>query len=157
LNRKKSVAVYTDGSCNPCHQIGSWAAILLIDDQKLVLKGKEPDTTHQRMELTAVLKALEYLEHNHLLTLPVQLYADSQYVINVEKRRARLESNSYLTKSGQPVRNADLVKKLIGYLDNSVIEFIKVAAHQKKGESVNVNREVDKIARRMIREHLRQR
>jgi ribonuclease HI len=157
LNRKKSVAVYTDGSCNACHQIGSWAAILFIEDQKLVLKGKEPDTTHQRMELTAVLKALEYLEHNHLLTLPVQLYADSQYVINLEKRRAKLESNSYLTKSGQPVRNADLVKKLIGYLDNSVIEFIKVAAHQKKGESVNVNREVDKIARRMIREHLRQR
>jgi ribonuclease HI len=157
LDRKKSIAVYTDGSCSPLHRIGSWAAILLIDDQKLVLKGKEPDTTHQRMELTAVLKALEYCQHNHLLTQPVQLYADSQYVINLEKRRAKLESNSYLTKSGQPIRNVDLVKKLIVYLDNSVVEFIKVAAHQKNGESVNINREVDKIARRIIREHLRQR
>lgn len=157
MDRNKSVTVYTDGSCNPLHQIGSWAAILLIEDKKLVLTGTEPDTTHQRMELTAVLKALEYVEHNDLLTQPVQLYSDSQYVINLEKRGAKLESNSYLTKSGQPIRNVDLVKKIIGYLDNSVIEFIKVAAHQKNDESVNLNREVDKIARRIIREHLRQR
>ena len=108
------------------------------------------------MELTAVLKALEYVEHSHRLTQPVQLYSDSQYVINLENRRAKLESSSYLTKSGQPVRNADLVKILFGYLNNSVIEFIKVAAHQKNDGSVNLNREVDKIARRIIREHLRQ-
>ena len=154
MDRKKSVTVYTDGSCNPLHRIGSWAAILLIDDKKLLLTGKDPDTTHQRMELTAVLKALEYVDDNHLLKQPVLLYTDSQYVINQQKRRAKLESKSYLTRSGQPIRNVDLVKKLIRYLDNPVIEFIKVAAHQKISESANVNREVDKIARRIIREHL---
>jgi len=153
LNRKKSIAVYTDGSCDPLHRIGSWAAILLIDDQKLVLKGKEPDTTHQRMELTAVLSALEYLEKNELSAQPIHIYADSQYVINLPKRRAKLERNSFLTNGGQPIRNADLVKNLIRYLDNSVIEFIKVAAHQKISAVENLNREADKLARSIIREH----
>ena len=147
--------MYTDGSCNPLRRIGSWAAILFIGDQKLVLKGKESDTTHQRMELSAVLKALEYLENHQLLAQSVQLFADSQYVVDLQKRRAKLESSSFLTKGGQPIRNVDLVKKLILYLDKSVIEFIKVAAHQKASASVNVNREVDKIARRIIREELR--
>ena len=147
--------MYTDGSCDPLRRIGSWAAILLIDDQKLVLKGKEPDTTHQRMELTAVLSALEYLKLNQLSARPIHIYADSQYVINIPKRRAKLESNSFLTNGGQPIRNADLVKNLIQYFDNSVIEFIKVAAHQKISAIENLNREADKLARGIIRQHRR--
>lgn len=147
--------MYTDGSCSPRHRIGSWAAILFINDQKVVLTGKERDTTHQRMELTAVLKSLEHLENNQLLEQSVQFFVDSQYVVDLQKRRAKLENNSFLTKGGQPIRNVDLVKKLILYVDKSVIEFIKVAAHQKASASVDANREVDKIARRIIREHLR--
>jgi len=153
----KSITVYTDGSCNHTHRTGGWAAILFIGNQKLVLKGKEQDTTHQRMELAAVLKMLEYVEHNHLLNLPIQVYTDSQYVVGLQKRWPKLEGTSYLTKKGHPIRNVDLVKKLIGHLDNPFIEFIKIAAHQKKGESMDVNREVDKIARKIIREHLLER
>lgn len=155
MPKQKYITVYTDGSCNPTHRIGGWAAIVLIDNQKIILKGKDVNTTHQRMEIIAVLKALEYLQQNQLLDRPLNICADSQYVIDIRKRRHALEANNFLTKKGQPIRNDDLVQKLIRYLDNPAIEFTKVTAHQKIAETENLNREADKIARSIIREHLR--
>jgi ribonuclease HI len=151
----KSITIYTDGSCNSTHHIGGWAAILLIEDQKLVLKGREPNTTHQRMELTALLRALEYLDHNQLLTLPVQICADSQYVVNLQQRRTKLEGKNFLTKKNQPIRNIDLVSRIFDFVDKINIEFIKVEAHKKVTSGENLNRDADKLARGVIREHLR--
>ena len=151
----KSLTIYTDGSCNHSHGIGGWAAIVRIGEQKLVLKGKELNTTHQRMELTAVLRALEYLELNQLSTLPVKVYTDSQYVINLQKRRPKLVQTKFVTKKNLPIRNVDLVEKILDYVDKLNIEFLKVEAHQKVSEIENLNREVDKLARSIVREHLR--
>ena len=107
------------------------------------------------MELTAVLQALKYLDNNNLLTAPIIVYADSQYVINLQKRRIKLESKDFLTKRNQPIRNIDLVTTFLNYIDKIKIEFIKVAAHQKVSEQDNLNREADKFARSVVREHLR--
>ena len=46
-----SAEIYTDGSCHTQQCIGAWAAIILIDQQKIVLSGRENDTTHNRMEI----------------------------------------------------------------------------------------------------------
>jgi ribonuclease HI len=151
----KFITVYTDGSCDPAHRMGGWAAILCIENQQLVLKGKEPNTTHQRMELTAVLQVLEYLQHNHLLSSPVQIYADSHYVTNLQKRRVKLEGKNFLTKRNQPIRNIDLVRKFFNLIEKVDVEFIKVQAHQKVGSGENLNRDADKLARSEVRKHLR--
>lgn len=152
MPEQKYITIYTDGSCNHIHRIGGWAAIVLIDNQKIILKGKDVNTTHQRMELMAVLKALEYLQHHQLLVQPVHIYADSQYIVNIQRRRITLEMKNFLTKKGQPIRNDDLVQKLIRYFDSAIIEFTKVAAHQKITETENYNREADKLARSIIRD-----
>ncbi len=151
----KSITVYTDGSCNHAHRTGGWAAILFIGNQKLVLKGKEQDTTHQRMELTAVLKMLDYVEHNHLLTRPIQVYTDSQYVVNLQKRRANLVGKSFLTKRSLAVANVDLVREFFTAIDKVTIEFTKVHAHKRVPSGENLNRDVDKLARAEVREYLR--
>ena len=150
----KSLTIYTDGSCNHSHGIGGWAAIVLMGEQKLVLKGKELNTTHQRMELTAVLRALEYLELNQLSTLNIKVYTDSQYVTNLQNRRSKLEAKNFLTKKNLLIRNVDLVEKLLSYIDKMNIQFIKVEAHQKVSEMKNLNREVDKLARSVVRKNL---
>ncbi|MBA4055668.1 MAG: hypothetical protein C0490_13215 [Marivirga sp.] len=148
------MTVYTDGSCNTIHKTGGWAVILLMAGKKIILKGLEENTTNQRMELTAVLKALEYVEQHSDLTHPVHIYADSQYVIDIQKRMPRLQANNYLTKKGKPNRNDDLVRKLVGYLQHMNIVFTKVISHLKKNDTENLNREVDKLARSIVRGQL---
>lgn len=149
--QQEIIIVYTDGSCNTLHKTGGWAAIILIAAKKIILKGVESNTTNQRMELTAVLKSLEYAEQNHGLTLPIHIYADSQYVIDIQKRMPRLQANNYVTKKGKPNRNEDLVRKLVDYLQRMKIVFTKVISHLKKDGTENFNREVDMLARKIRR------
>ena len=54
--------IYTDGSCHTQHKIGTWVAIILMDTEKKILSGTVKDTTHNRMELMAVVKAIEYIK-----------------------------------------------------------------------------------------------
>ncbi|MDH4090790.1 MAG: ribonuclease HI [Cyclobacteriaceae bacterium] len=155
MDKQNDITIYTDGSCNPLHKIGGWAAILLIDDKKVILKGKELNTTNQRMELIAVLESLAYLRKNSLLANPITICSDSQYVVNIQKRSTNLTANNLLTGKGQSIRNADLVKKLIDHFASGLIKFTKVVAHQKVLHNENHNREADKIARRIVRDHFR--
>lgn len=149
------ITVYTDGSCNTVHKTGGWAAIFLMNGNKIVLKGAEKNTTNQRMELTAVLKALEYVQLNFGLAHAVNVCTDSQYVVDIKKRIPRLQSNNYRTKKGDPNRNEDLIRSLVRYIQHMSIIFTKVIAHQKEDETENLNREVDKIARSIVREQRR--
>ena len=57
------ITIYTDGSCHAQKRIGAWAAIVIINIEKIVLKGVEINTTHNRMELMAVIKAIEYVNN----------------------------------------------------------------------------------------------
>jgi ribonuclease HI len=150
------VTVYTDGSCNPVSKKGGWVAILFLHGAKIILKGMDMDTTHQRMELMAVLKALEYVEQHAGLIHPIHIYSDSQYVIGIQRRMSPLDLNNFLNKKGKPHRNADLLRKLVDYLKHMSIIFTKVVSHQKKNETENLNREADKIARSIVRGHAAQ-
>lgn len=152
---RSSISIYTDGSCNPVQKIGGWAAIVLLADQKIILQGKEADTTHQRMELTAALRALEYLQQNQLIDDPFIIYTDSQYLVDLKTRYPGFIENNFLTKKGNGIRNADLVTKLGCYFDQREIHIEKVRAHQKATATLNYNREVDKIVRQIVRDHFR--
>lgn len=111
----------------------------------------ERQTTHQRMELQAVIKGFEYLAHTNLLTRPVELYTDSQYVCGLPARKTKLKASGFSSARNLPVRNADLVRELIAYIERMNVQFIKVKSHQKEGTR-NFNREADKLARKIVRE-----
>jgi len=144
------IRVYTDGSCHTQLLLGSWAAILFIDDEKVILKGNETDTTHNRMELMAVIKAIEYVDRRHLQSRKLEVYSDSQYVVNLTLRKEKLKHKKFITNKGTPVQNTDLVQKLIEQIEAHDLDFVKVKAHQKNGDEIN--REVDIIVRKLVRQ-----
>lgn len=151
----KLVTVYTDGSCNPVAGIGGWAAMLFVEDEKILLSGSQSGTTHQCMELTAAIKAIEHLQKLELQQADITIFTDSQYLVNLPQRRNKLIFSGMTTKSKPPIRNAALIRQIFEHLDAISIRFIKVKAHEKSGENANYNREVDKISRKIVRDFVR--
>ncbi|MFC2103959.1 ribonuclease H [Bacteroidota bacterium] len=147
----KTIEVYTDGSCNPKYQIGGWAALILFNDEKIVLQGYETETTHNRMELIAVIKAIEHLLEHFSEYISINIYTDSQYVVRIPDRAKKLSSNDFITKKGNKIHNTDLIQELIKLTESKNIEFIKVKAHQKVSDIPNYNRQVDKLSRKIVR------
>lgn len=105
----RRVTIYTDGACSGNPGPGGWGAILTYNGVEKELFGGEPDTTNNRMELTAACAALEALTRR----CAVDLWTDSQYVkggitgwIHGWKR------NGWRTADKKPVKNADLWERL---------------------------------------------
>lgn len=152
------VTVYTDGSC--MHQMsdggatGAWVALIFIDDQKIVLQDVVPATTHNRMELAAVIYSIRYITER-VVEPVITFYTDSQYVVQLQQRKEKLISKNFQTQKGTSVRNDDLVRELVGYLEKYSIDFVKVKAHQKQSAFSDYNREVDKLVRKMLREYVK--
>jgi ribonuclease HI len=151
------IQIYTDGSCHTQQKVGGWAAIIFLGNEKLELKGFEKDTTHNAMEMLAVLKALDFLEKkydsNNAFT-KIEIVSDSQYVVRILERKEKLKGNNFLTKKGTPIRNVDLVKKLIDRIETLPLIFTKIKAHQKATDIINYNRVVDHLARNEVRNHI---
>lgn len=150
------ITIYTDGSCNPQHATGAWAALILINEQKIILSGYESPTTHQRMELLAAIKAFQYIKENDPHTHPLLFYTDSEYVVNLRNRKNKLLATNFTTKKQLPIRNADLVRTLLEFMETTNTRFIKVTAHDKESIGHAGNREVDKLVRKMIRTRVQQ-
>src|SRR6187399_3043041 len=104
-----SVTIYTDGACKGNPGPGGWGALLVCGDREKELFGGESATTNNRMELTAVIRALE------ALTRPsgIDLHTDSQYVKNgIETWIHNWKKNGWKTSDKKPVKNADLWREL---------------------------------------------
>ena len=147
--------IFTDGSCHTQLKIGAWVAIILIDEHKIILSEKVFNTTHQRMELTAVIEGLQHLQQNFTQIKSVKIISDSQYVVGLVARQLKLEVTNFMTKADEPISNADLVKQLFATLKKFNCEFEKIKAHQKKTTTVNYNIEADKLSRKIVREAVR--
>jgi ribonuclease HI len=152
---EKTIVVYPDGSCNPTHKIGGWAAIIFNADEKIILKGFAENTTHQRMELQAVIESLQFLSEYKSKNDAIVIYTDSQYVTNLQHRKHKIQQAEFLTKNKTVIRNDDLLRKIIHYIDTTEIEFVKVKAHLKASIKENFNRDADKLARQMVRQRVR--
>ena len=139
-NREIRVKIFTDGACSGNPGPGGWGAILRWGDTERELKGGESDTTNNRMELMAAIKALESLNR----AVKVDLYTDSTYVqkgitewIHSWKRRG------WKTASRTPVKNEDLWRRL----DNA-IQHQDVSWHWVKGHAGHEgNERADALAR----------
>ena len=150
--REELAEIYTDGSCNTQNRIGAWVAIIFTAIGKKVLAETVTNTTHNRMELSAVIKAIEYIKNNYPDITTIKLFSDSQYVVGLPGRKEKLSVLGFSTKKGNDIQNADLVKELFEHLSTLSVEFIKVKAHQKQNEIFNYNIEADKLSRKMMRE-----
>lgn len=156
MTNNQYAEVYTDGSCHTQLCVGGWAAIVFVGERKIVLSGKEKDTTHNRMELLAVINATEHILKNHKAVREIRLVSDSQYVIGLIDRQKKFIVGNYMTKAGKPIRNVDLVKCLLGLTKVISIQFEKIKAHQKQTDIANYNIEVDKLCRQIVRDAVKE-
>jgi ribonuclease HI len=146
-----TATIYTDGSCHTQTLKGGWAAIIFIDEEKVVLTGEATGTTHNRMELMAVIKAISYVQEKHPTVTAIHIISDSQYVVGLTDRSEKLISHNFITKKGTEISNADLVKILLQYITTFPLSFTKIKAHQKKDKELNFNIVVDKLSRSIVR------
>jgi len=120
------VAIYTDGACKGNPGPGGWGALLQYEGRERELYGGEAATTNNRMELTAVIRALETLKRR----AGVAIYTDSQYVKNgIETWIHGWKRNGWKTRDRKPVKNADLWVELDRLRDKHDIVWHWVKAH----------------------------
>ena len=126
----KPVTIYTDGACSGNPGPGGWCAILEYAGQEKLLSGGEANTTNNRMELTAVIAALEALKE----PCEVELYADSKYVIDaLEKGWARgWRARGWVKADKKPALNPDLWQRLL-----ALTETHRLHCHWVKGHAAN--------------------
>jgi len=148
------IQIFTDGSCHTQLKIGGWAAVVIFDKDLFEIKGFEKNTTHNAMEILAVLKALDFVKTKEFIYSKIEIISDSQYVVRILERKEKLQRANFLTKKNTPIRNVELVKRLIEKIESLPLVFTKIKAHQKKTETINYNRVVDKLARSEVRKNL---
>tara|TARA_Y100001954_G_scaffold58217_1_gene62915 strand:- start:1403 stop:1825 length:423 start_codon:yes stop_codon:yes gene_type:complete len=134
------IKIYTDGSClgNPGN--GGWAAIIIIDGKKTVIKGNNPNTTNNQMELLAPINALKKIPKGS----NVQIFTDSKYVKSgITEWIHNWKKNGWRTASKQEVRNKELWRELDTLNNEFKISWNWVKAHSTD----KLNNEVDLIAK----------
>lgn len=138
--KKSVVEIYTDGACSGNPGPGGWGAVLRYGGHEKELSGGEADTTNNRMELLAAIKALESLKRS----CRVELYTDSQYV-----QKGVTEWLKGWKAKGWPARikNQDLWKELDKLLEKYDVSFHWVRGHDGHPE----NERADALAVKAIK------
>jgi len=128
------IEVYTDGSCKGNPGPGGWAAIFLKNNKSekpfQKVKGNQPDTTNNRMEMTAVIEALRYLHENNYQQHDVILYSDSNLIVQT------------LNQGWKRKANLDLWEELDHLNEELQVQYVWIKGHANN----KWNEEVDKIA-----------
>lgn len=140
-----SVEVFTDGACRGNPGPGGWGVVLRYGDTEKELWGGEPDTTNNRMELTAAIKGLEALSRS----CDVDLTTDSQYVKNgITQWIDNWKKRGWKTANKQPVKNIDLWRRLDVLAQQHQVRWHWVKGHRGHPE----NELADQLANRGIDE-----
>ncbi|TWB47006.1 ribonuclease HI [Nitrospirillum viridazoti] len=139
------VEIFTDGACSGNPGPGGWGAILRWNGTERELKGGEPDTTNNRMELMAAIQALETLKR----PVKVDLHTDSQYLRDgITKWIHGWRAKGWLTADKKPVKNVDLWQRLSTQADRHEVVFHWVRGHAGHPE----NERADQLAREGLAE-----
>jgi ribonuclease HI len=142
------VIIYCDGACSGNQNktnTGGWGAVLSHDGKVKEIYGGEPNTTNQRMELTACIKALEEMRSAQY---EVDVHTDSAYLANAINQQwyVKWQKNGWLNYNRKPVENRDLWERLLTLLSKYKVNLIKVAGHS--GDVLNER--ADELARQGI-------
>ena len=123
----EKIVIYTDGGCRGNPGIGGWGAWLRYKDHDKKLKGSELNTTNNKMELTASIRALEVLNSSDIT---VDLYTDSKYVIQgINEWIDGWKVKGWKTANKKPVKNVDLWKRLDTLNQEFSVNWIWVKGH----------------------------
>ena len=134
------VDAYTDGACSRNPGPGGWGALLLAGDHEKELTGGAPETTNNRMELTAAIEALNAVKAADT----VRLHTDSTYVRDgITQWIDRWKENGWRTAARKPVKNEDLWRALDEARTRHTVEWYWVKGHDGHPE----NERADALAR----------
>ena len=123
---KETVIIYTDGACRGNPGPGGWGVVLQYKENKKELYGGEQDTTNNRMEMMAAIKALESLSRS----CKVRISTDSQYVLKgITEWMQNWKKRGWKTAAKKPVKNEDLWRRLDAAVVPHDIEWIWVKGH----------------------------
>ena len=121
-----TVDIYTDGACKGNPGAGGWGALLTSGEHTRELYGGEAHTTNNRMELLAVIRALEALKR----PCRARVHTDSQYVqLGISKWIHGWKKNGWRTADKKPVKNAELWKELDELARQHEVEWVWVKGH----------------------------
>jgi len=137
---RKTVVAHTDGACSGNPGPGGWAAVLSFNGSERELSGGDRQTTNNRMELQAVISALESLREPCV----VRMHTDSTYIVKAftEGWIAGWQRRSWLTSAKKPVANQDLWEELIALCSVHEVEWIWVRGHANDA----LNERCDRLA-----------
>lgn len=123
----KKVEIYTDGSCKQNPGPGGWGAVLVYQGRELELSGGQADTTNNRMELTAVIEALQKLREPCQVTLTT----DSKYVSDGISKgwAASWRARGWKKADKSPALNPDLWGTLLDLCETHTVKFVWVKGH----------------------------
>lgn len=131
-----TVVIYTDGACKGNPGPGGWGALLRSGTREKELFGGEPHTTNNRMELTAVIRALEALTRSSR----AEIYTDSQYVKNgIETWIHGWKRNGWKTADRKPVKNADLWHELDALVAQHDVSWHWVKGHATDPDNIRAD------------------
>ena len=134
----KHVDLFTDGACSGNPGPGGWGTILRYNGVEKELSGGESNTTNNRMELSAVIFALEALKEPCAVTL----YSDSQYVCNALKLgwAKKWRANGWMRNKKDPALNPELWGELLDLVEKHQVEIIWVKGHAGHPENERCDR-----------------
>ncbi len=134
----KEVEIFTDGACSGNPGPGGWGAILRYNGVEKELSGGERETTNNRMELTAVIAALEALKTECIVTVTT----DSRYVCDgITKGWAeKWQKNNWKKPDKKPALNPDLWEKLLNLTHKHKVTFVWVKGHNEHPENERCDR-----------------
>lgn len=134
-----TIYIYSDGACKGNPGPGGWGALLVTDGHRKEICGGEANTTNNRMEMTAVIRALESLKRPST----VEVHTDSQYVQKgISEWMAGWKRRNWRTADGKPVKNQDLWLQLDALSQLHRIEWKWVRGHNGHTE----NERADELA-----------
>ena len=145
---ENTIAVYTDGACSGNPGPGGWGSVLIYQGREKELSGFEPNTTNNRMELTAVINGLSALKTT---AVPVIVYTDSKYIVDAINQHwlDNWQNKGWRNAAKQPVANRDLWEQIIALNTKYQPQYIWV-----KGHSTNTyNNRCDALAVQAIQDH----
>ncbi len=140
----KSVTIYTDGACSGNPGAGGYGAVLLYGSARKEISEGFEQTTNNRMEVLAVIKALEALKE----PCQVTLYSDSKYVVDAITKGwlKKWKANGWKRNQKEFASNIDLWEKLLPLLEKHTVIFVWVKGHADNKE----NERCDYLARKAI-------
>ena len=144
----EKIIIHCDGACSGNQyriNKGGWGAVLQQGSRVKEIHGGEQNTTNQRMELTACIRALEQVKSGKY---GVEVYTDSAYLVNCMQKKwyAAWQRNGWHNAARKPVENRDLWERLLSLASLYTVRFFKVAGHSGN----KLNERADELARQGI-------